>query len=51
MSGDRYIIGDQNEPYFVTFTVIDWVDVFTRPVYKNIIVDNANFCIKIRDLI
>jgi putative transposase len=50
MSGDSYIIGDQNAPYFVTFTVVDWVDIFTRPVYKNIIVDNLYFCIRNKGL-
>lgn len=50
MSGDRYVTGDQNGTYLVTFTVVDWVDVFTRPVYKNIIVDNLNFCIKNKGL-
>ncbi len=25
--------------YFLTLTVVDWVDVFTRPVYKHIIID------------
>ena len=24
--------------HFLTLTVVDWVDVFTRPVYKNIII-------------
>jgi REP element-mobilizing transposase RayT len=45
MSGDRYIIREQDAPYYVTFTVVDWVDVFTRPVYKQIITDNLNYCI------
>jgi REP element-mobilizing transposase RayT len=45
MSGDRYLIADPNAPYFVTFTVVDWVDVFTRIVYKQLIVDNLNYCI------
>lgn len=45
MSGDRYTISDPNGVYFVTFTIVDWVDVFTRKVYKDIITDNLNFCI------
>lgn len=45
MSGDRYIITDQNATYSLTFTIVDWVDVFIRPVYKQIIVDSLNFCI------
>lgn len=51
MSGDRYFIADQNEVHFVTFTVVDWVDVFTRPVYKEIIPDNLNFCVANKGLL
>ena len=32
------------EIYFITDTVVDWVDVFTRPIYKQIIVDSLKFC-------
>ena len=32
------------ELYFTTTTVIDWMDVFTRPVYKHIIVDSLKYC-------
>ena len=45
MSGDRYFITDQNATYSLTFTIVDWVDVFIRPIYKQIIVDSLNFCI------
>lgn len=30
--------------YFVTTTVVDWVDVFTRPVYSHIVVDAIRYC-------
>lgn len=30
--------------YFVTSTVVDWIDVFTRPDYKNIIVESLRYC-------
>lgn len=50
MSGDRYAITDQNGSYFLTFKVVDWVDVFIRPVYKQIIVDSLNFCIEKKGL-
>lgn len=32
------------ELYFTTSTVIDWIDVFTRPVYKGIVVDSLKYC-------
>lgn len=35
---------------FVTTTVIDWVDVFTRPVYRHIVVDSLKFCQKEKGL-
>ena len=28
MSGDRYKISDQQAAYFLTFTVVGWVDAF-----------------------
>ena len=36
--------------YFVTMTVEDWVDIFTRPVYKKIIVDSIKHCQKEKGL-
>jgi putative transposase len=50
MSGDRYKIADQNKLYFVTFTIIGWVDIFTRKEYKFIIVDSLNYCIENKGL-
>ena len=32
------------ELYFTTSTIIDWMDVFTRPLYKHIIVDSLKYC-------
>ena len=50
MSGDRYPITDQNACYFLTMTVVSWVDVFIRPVYKQIIADSLNFCMENKGL-
>ena len=44
MSSENYKVVKQNAPYFLTFTVTDWVDVFTRLNYRNIIVDSLAFC-------
>ena len=30
--------------YFVTLTVVDWVDVFTRAEYKQYLVENLAYC-------
>ena len=50
MSGDRYPITDQNACYFLTITVVSWVDIFIRPVYKQIITDSLNFCVENKGL-
>jgi REP element-mobilizing transposase RayT len=36
---------NSNELYFITFTVVHWLDVFTRIEYKNIVVDILNYYI------
>lgn len=45
MAGDRYSIYDQRGIYFCTFTVVQWIDIFSRMVYRDIIVDSLNHCI------
>lgn len=30
--------------YFVSFAVVNWLDVFTRNEYKNILVDSLHYC-------
>ena len=37
--------------YFLTMTVVNWIDVFTRPVYKHIIVDSLKYNHKNKGLI
>ena len=41
----------EGEVYFVTDTVVDWVDIFTRPVYRHIIIDSLQYCQKENGLI
>lgn len=38
MAGDKYIIDDQYAKYFITCTVVNWIDLFTRKVYRDIII-------------
>lgn len=40
----KYKVKDNQQPYFITITVIDWVDVFIRPVYKHLVVESLNYC-------
>ena len=32
------------ELYFTTSTVVDWMDVFTRPLYKQVVVKSLEYC-------
>jgi REP element-mobilizing transposase RayT len=41
----------EDYPYFLTLTVVDWVDVFTRPNYRHIIVDSLIYCQREKGLI
>jgi REP element-mobilizing transposase RayT len=45
-----YQITSQNVLYFVTFTIVDWVDIFSRKIYRDIIVDSLNYCISNKGL-
>ena len=35
-----------DELFFVTLTVMGWIDLFTRAIYKDIIVRNLQYCQK-----
>ena len=39
-----YQIDNQDGLYFLTFQVIDWVDIFTRQSYRDIIIDSLTYC-------
>ena len=46
-----YKFDDPDGLYFVTFTVVAWVDVFTREDYVKIILDSLKFCQEEKKLI
>ena len=48
---DGYKIRDQTLPHFVTATVVDWIDVFTRKSYRDLVVECLNYCIREKALI
>lgn len=39
-----YKILDQSAPYFLTLQVVQWVDIFTRKIYRDIVLDSFNHC-------
>ncbi|MCG2420102.1 transposase [Aequorivita sp. F47161] len=42
----KYKFHNPSAAYFVSFAVINWIDVFTREAYFNVIVDSLDFCRK-----
>ena len=44
MSDGGYKIRNQAELHFLSFAVVEWVDVFTRKEYRDIFVDSIKFC-------
>jgi putative transposase len=48
---DRYTVEDQEATYFITMTVVHWIDLFTRREYKDIVVDSLNYCVSQKGLI
>lgn len=44
ISAGGYKIRNQSATHFLTFTVVGWVDVFTRQIYRDMLLDNIRFC-------
>lgn len=42
----NYKFNNPTAAYFVSFAVVEWLDVFTKNEYKNILVDSLHFCQK-----
>ena len=45
-----YSIKDQHALHFVTFTIHQWVDVFTRNEYSDILIESISYCQKAKGL-
>ena len=41
---DKYKIRENDKAYFVTLTIVGWVDVFTRKEQKLLIVNSLKYC-------
>ena len=42
--GRKYAIRDQHSIHFVTFTVVNWIDVFIRDQYKEVVLSILKYC-------
>jgi REP element-mobilizing transposase RayT len=49
-TGFKYTIQKKDATYFLTMTVVDWVDVFTREIYCKTIINTLDYCIKYKGL-
>jgi REP element-mobilizing transposase RayT len=50
MSTGGYKIRNQDGVHFITFAVVEWVDVFTRKEYRDILLDSIRHCQKEKGL-
>jgi hypothetical protein len=39
-----YIIREGDAAYYLTFQIVGWVDIFTRKIYRDIVIDSFKFC-------
>ncbi len=48
---DKYKIRDQEKAYFLTMTIVGWIDVFTRKNHKITIINSLKYCQKEKGLV
>ena len=47
---DKYKMYDKEAAYFVTLTIVDWIDVFTRLSHKLLLLESLKYCQKFKGL-
>jgi REP element-mobilizing transposase RayT len=47
----KYKFYDSSRPYFVSFAVVHWIDIFIRRIYFDVMVDSFDYCINHKELI
>ena len=40
----KYKFGDSDKLYFISFAVVNWIDVFVRREYKDVVLESWKFC-------
>jgi REP element-mobilizing transposase RayT len=48
---EGYVIRDQTLPHFITATVVDWIDVFTRKTYRDTVIECLDYCIEHKGMV
>lgn len=46
-----YKIDNQDGAYYITLQIVNWADLFSRQVYRDIVINNLQYCIANKDLI
>jgi hypothetical protein len=41
-----YKIRDQSATHFLTFSIMGWIDIFTRQRYRDLVLESFEFCRK-----
>ena len=41
----KYKVADDSQPHFLTFTVLQWIDVFSRECYRETLLESLTYCI------
>ncbi len=45
-----YAIHDQVKPHYLTWTIVDRIDIFTRQRYRDIVIESLKYCIEYKGL-
>jgi len=48
--GTAYQIHDQEATYFLTFQIVGWADIFSRQIYRDVIIDSFKYCKAEKDM-
>ncbi|MEX2350761.1 MAG: transposase [Flavobacteriaceae bacterium] len=48
---EGYQIRDQSKAHFITATVVDWMDVFTRKTYRDCVIASFDYCIQHKGMV
>ena len=48
---EGYGLRDQKLLHFITATVVDWIDVFSRKVYRDEVIASLDYCIKNKGMV
>lgn len=48
---EGYIIRDETKAHFLTATIVDWIDIFSRQIYRDCIINSLTYCVQHKGMI